>query len=218
MASFTMRDAADSGRAMSLEMPSRSVGPPSAGPPESAPPTPARGGGAAAESASGYTLLHLDDAAGDGSAFGERRGRVGGAFGTSVATHAILILLFYGLTLLPVASIVAEPERPFDPSQLVWASVPGPGGGGGGGGNQMKEPPAQVQTKPVDKIAVPVAKPTPQTPPKEITKPQETPPQLAMNVPVKPMDAGQIAQVGTLRSEERRVGKERRARGSTQHA
>jgi protein TonB len=193
-----MRDAADSGRAMSLEMPSRSVGPPSPGQPDSAPPAPARGGRASAAGATGYTLLHLDDAAADGGAFGERKGRFGGAMGTSVATHAVLILLFYGLTLLPAPSPVAEPDRPFDPSQLVWANVPGPGGGGGGGGNQMKEPPAQAQTKPVDKIAVPVAKPTPQTPPKEITKPQETPPQLAMNVPVKPMDAGQIAQVGTL--------------------
>src|SRR5688500_1810237 len=98
MASSTMRDAADSGRAMSLEMPSRSVGPPSAGQPDSAPPAPGRGGRA---SATGYTLLHLDDAAADGSAFGERKGRFGGAFGTSVATHVILILLFYGLTLLP---------------------------------------------------------------------------------------------------------------------
>jgi hypothetical protein len=88
-------------------------------------------------------------------------------------------------------------EKPFDPSQLVWANVPGPGGGGGGGGNQMKEPPAQMQTKPIDKIAVPIAKPTPQTPPKEI--PKQTPElTVALNVPVKPMDAGAIAQVGTI--------------------
>jgi periplasmic protein TonB len=192
MASFTMKDAAEPGRAMSLEMPSRSTGTPSAGP-DSGPPTPSRG----PTSASGYTLLHLDEATADGTAFGERKGRFGGAFGTSVASHALLILLFYGLTLLPVAAPTAVDEKPFDPSQLVWANVPGPGGGGGGGGNQMKEPPAPAQTKPVDKITVPVAKPTPQTPPKEI--PKQTPEQtVALNVPVKPMDAGQIAQVGTI--------------------
>jgi TonB family protein len=181
---------------MSLEMPPRTTGTPSAGSPDPAPP--ARDVAAPRGSASGYTLLHLDEASAEGSVFGERKSRFGGAFGTSVASHALLILLFYGLTLLPPPSVVAEPERPFDPSQLVWANVPGPGGGGGGGGNQMKEPPAPAQTKPADKIAVPVAKPTPQTPPKEITKPQDPPPQLALNVPVKPMDAGQIAQVGTL--------------------
>jgi protein TonB len=174
---------------MPLEMPT--------GQPDPAPPTPARGGGVTAGRGSGYTLLHLDDATADETTFGERKGRFGGAFGTSIASHVLLILLFYGLTLLPAPTVPPEVERPFDPSQLVWANVPGPGGGGGGGGNQMKEPPAQAQTKPIDKIAVPVAKPTPQTPPKEI-KPQEPPPQLAMNVPVKPMDAGQIAQVGTI--------------------
>jgi TonB family protein len=183
---------------MSFEIPSRSTGTPSAGSPNPAPPEPARGGAAAGVSASGYTLLHLDDASADGTAFGERKGRFGGAFGTSIASHGLLILLFYGLTLLPPPAVAPLVEQPFDPSQLVWANVPGPGGGGGGGGNQMKEPPAPAQTKPADKIAVPVAKPTPQTPPKEITKPQEQPPQIALNVPVKPMDAGQIAQVGTI--------------------
>jgi len=188
MASFTMRDAADSGRAMSLEMPSAT--------PDPAPSASARRGPAAAVSASGYTLLHLDDATADGTAFGERKGRFGGAFGTSVASHALLILLFYGLTLLPVPDVAPIQETPFDPSKLVWANVPGPGGGGGGGGNQMKEPPAPAQTKPIEKIAVPVAKPTPQTPPKEVVKqPEQT---YALNVPVKPMDAGQVPQVGTL--------------------
>jgi periplasmic protein TonB len=189
MGSVTMRDAAEPGRPMSLEMPPAS--------PESAPPSPARHRGAAATSASGYTLLHLDEATADGTAFGERKGRFGGAFGTSVASHALLILLFYGLTLLPAPAPSVVVEQPFDPSKLVWANVPGPGGGGGGGGNQMKEPPAQAQTKPVDKLAVPIAKPTPQTPPKDIPKPvpEQT---FALNVPVKPMDAGQVPQVGTI--------------------
>jgi protein TonB len=142
-------------------------------------------------------LLHLDDATADGTAFGERKSRFGGAMGTSVGTHVLFILLFWGLTLLPTPPPVPVEEKPFDPSQLVWANVPGPGGGGGGGGNQMKEPPAQMQTKPIDKIAVPIAKPTPQTPPKEI--PKQTPElTVALNVPVKPMDAGAIAQVGTI--------------------
>ena len=195
MGSVTMKDAAEPGRAMSLEMPSRSTETPSAGP-DSAPPAPARGGRAPV-SGSGYTLLHLDDATADGTAFGERKSRFGGALGTSVGTHVLFILLFWGLTLLPTPPPEVVEQRPFDPSQLVWANVPGPGGGGGGGGNQMKEPPAQMQTKPIDKIAVPIAKPTPQTPPKEI--PKQTPEQtVALNVPVKPMDAGAIAQVGTI--------------------
>ncbi|MEO5819140.1 MAG: TonB family protein [Vicinamibacteraceae bacterium] len=175
---------------MSFEVPT--------GSPNPASPTPVTRGGPAPVGASGYTLLHLDDATADRTAFGERKGRFGGAFGTSVASHALIILLFYGLTILSVPALTPVEERPFDPSKMVWANVPGPGGGGGGGGNQMKEPPAAAQTKPVDKITVPVAKPTPQTPPKEIPKPTPDPPQMAMNIPVKPMDAGQVAQVGTI--------------------
>jgi periplasmic protein TonB len=182
-----MRDAADSGRAMSLELPSAN--------PEPASTAAARPSVAAGASPSGYTLLHLDDATADGTAFGERKGRFGGAFGTSVASHALLILLFYGLTLLP-DSAPAPIQEPSGPQVTYVITVPGPGGGGGGGGNQMKEPPAPAQTKPIEKLAVPVAKPTPQTPPKEIVKqPEQT---YALNVPVKPMDAGQVPQVGTL--------------------
>jgi protein TonB len=174
---------------MSLERPSASPDP---GHPPSTP-----GVRRSATSASGYTLLHLDEATADGTAFGERRGRFGGAFGTSVATHALLILAFWALTLLPAAVVDTQQGPQFDITQLVFLNQPGPGGGGGGGGNQSPEPPAKVQTKPVDKIAVPVAKPTPATPPKEI--PKEAPPQIAqLNIPVKPMDAGQIPQVGTL--------------------
>jgi TonB family protein len=165
--------------------------------PDSAP-LPAARRGDVGVSASGYTLLHLDEATADGTAFGERKGRFGGALGTSVGSHALLILLFWGLTLLPAPAPPAIEDKPFDTSGLIYANVvPGPGGGGGGGGNQMKEPPAKVQTKPQDKIAVPIAKPTPQTPPKEIPK-QAPETQVAMNIPVRPMDAGQVPQVGTL--------------------
>src|SRR4029079_6013249 len=105
MGSFTMRDAAESGRAMSLEMPSRSPETPSAGP-DSVAPVPARGG-AGRVGASGYTLLHLDEATSDETAFGERKSRFGGALGTSIASHAVFIQLFYGLPLLPA------PARPW---------------------------------------------------------------------------------------------------------
>ena len=189
MASFTMKDAAEPGRAMSFEMPSAT--------PDSAPPPPEKSGRSEGVSASGYTLLHLDAASADGTAFGERKSRFGGAFGTSIAAHAAFILLFYGLLMIPVAPLAPLEQQPFDPSQLVWANVQGPGGGGGGGGNQQKDPPAKLETKPQDKIAVPVAKPVQPTPPKEI--PKETPPQIAqLTIPVRPMDAGQVPQVGMI--------------------
>ena len=172
---------------MSVELPSA---PPDPGPGPTARPA------VAGVSAAGYTLLGLDEASGDGTPFGERKGRFSGAFGTSVAAHILFILLFWGLTLLPEPVASLAPEQPVDTSQLIWANVPGPGGGGGGGGNQMQEPPKKMETKPADKLAVPVAKPVPQVP-KEL--PKETPPQIAeLNIPVRPMDAGQLPQTGML--------------------
>jgi periplasmic protein TonB len=184
-----MRDSADPVRSMSLELPSASPDP---GPPPTEP-----GERRAVANASGYTLLHLDDATADGTPFGDRKSRFGGAIGTSIATHALFILLFWGLLLLP-ASVAPPLQSPaFDVTQLVFLNQPGPGGGGGGGGNQMADPPAKAQTKPIEKLAVPVAKPAPQTPPKEIPKETE-PPKMVLNAPVKPMDAGQIPQLGTI--------------------
>ena len=129
--------------------------------------------------------------------FGERKGRFGGALGTSVGTHILLILAFWGLSLLPDTVVPAQQNPAFDVTQLVFLNQPGPGGGGGGGGNQMPDPPAKAQTKPIEKLAVPVSKPAPQTPPKDIPKETE-PPKMVMNAPVKPMDAGQIPQLGTI--------------------
>jgi protein TonB len=139
---------------------------------------------------SGYTTLHLLHADTDATSFGARKSRFGGAFGTSIATHVAFFLLFYILATLPTSPVVDTPERPFDPNQLVWLDMKGPGGGGGGGGNQSKEPPRKLETKGPDKLAVAVEKPPPPTPPKEITPPPPEPPKMAMNIPVKPVDSG----------------------------
>jgi TonB family protein len=151
-----------------------------------------------ASAESGYTTLHLLHADTDATPFGARKSRFGGAFGTSVLAHVLFILLFFVLATLPTPPVVATPERPFDPNQLVWLDMQGPGGGGGGGGNQMKEPPRKLETKGPDKLAVQVAKAPPQAPPKEIPKTPEEPPKMAMNIPVRPMDAGMMSMPGVV--------------------
>lgn len=146
---------------------------------------------------SGYTSLHLLHTDGDSTPFGERRRRFGGAFGTSVGAHLLFLLLFYVAITLPPPSVTV-PDKPFDPNQLVWLDMQGPGGGGGGGGNQAPEPPKKLETKGPDKLAVPVAKPAPQAPPKELPKETPEPPKMAMTIPVRPMDAGQMSLPGAV--------------------
>jgi periplasmic protein TonB len=144
----------------------------------------------------GYTLLHLDEATADATAFGERKSRFGGAVSTSVATHALLILVFWGLTRVQPAVQPSQHASVLDITKFVFRGLAGPSGGGGGGGNESTKPAVRFQTHPADAIAVTVADPTPQAAPDDIAK--ETPPLEALVAPVQPLDAGRMPQVGTV--------------------
>jgi protein TonB len=133
------------------------------------------------------------------SAFDARQQRAGGAAGVSLAAHSLFLLLTYLVVTRPVSSRTAiVPEDASDRPELVWLAVPGPGGGGGGGGNRTPEPPARLQTRGLDALPIPVVTPPPLTPPREQIEPRPDPPEIALNVPLKPMDAGQIAVMGAV--------------------
>lgn len=146
---------------------------------------------------SGYTSLQLMHGGEEAGAVGTRKGRFGGALGTSLVSHALFVVLLYVLITLPVAPATTDPERPFNPNDLVWMDMKGPGGGGGGGGNKSPDPPRKLETKGPDKLAVTVEH-TKLTPPKDIPKPEPEEPKLALNIPVRNMDAGQLPTVGAL--------------------
>jgi periplasmic protein TonB len=147
-----------------------------------------------------YATLHLRHGADEvADTIGTRKSRFGGAFGTSLLSHVAFFVLLYILLTLPPPPIVSAPERPFDPNQLIWLDTKGTGGGGGGGGNQSPEPPRKLETKGPDKISIPIAKAPPMAPPKEVPKPTpEEPPKIALNVPVRAVDSGQVPMPGAL--------------------
>jgi protein TonB len=146
---------------------------------------------------SGYALLGAAPHTGPWTLFGQRTQRFRGAFGASLLSHAAFAWLLYFLLTLPAPlSRVVDSQRQALVN-LVWLDVPGPGGGGGGGGNRSVEPPRKLETPGPDKLAVPVLKAPPLTPPREEPKPQEPQP-MAMLLPVKPMDAGQLQAAGVV--------------------
>jgi protein TonB len=131
--------------------------------------------------------------------FDERQQRVGGAAGVSLAAHGLFLLLTYIVVTRPGASGTAVvPEDPVDRPELVWLAVAGPGGGGGGGGNRTPAPPATLQTRGLAALSIPVATPPPLAPPRAQVEPRPDPPEIELNVPLKPMDAGQIAVMGAV--------------------
>lgn len=134
--------------------------------------------------------------------FGARRDRAGGALAASLLVHAVAILIVYTLvTLAPPPSPVAPAERSTPNKELVWLVVEGPGGGGGGGGNRTPDPPARLQTRGPDALSAPILEPPPpvappRTPPRPAPPPD--PPVVRLDLPVRPMNAGQMASLGAV--------------------
>jgi TonB family protein len=89
----------------------------------------------------------------------------------------------------------SQPASVLDLSKVVFRGL-GDGGPDGGGGDRSTRPAARAQTRPADAIALAVASPPPRTPPDAIAP--EPPPFDALAVPLTPMDAGLIRQLGTV--------------------
>jgi protein TonB len=123
--------------------------------------------------------------------------RLRGAFGASLLSHAAIAWLLYVLMTLPMPAsrLAEEPRKALE--GLIFMDRPGPAGGGGGGGNRSTTPPRRLETRGPDSMAVPLMKTPTLTPPHEIPQDQQTPP-MALVMPVKAMDAGQIPAAGVL--------------------
>jgi periplasmic protein TonB len=135
--------------------------------------------------------------------FGARRERAGGALAASLLVHAAVILIVYTLaTQAPRPNPNVSAARRTDHKELIWIVAEGPGGGGGGGGNRTPEPPARLQTRGPDALSVPVLRRPPVTPPPTSPPPRPTPPPdppvVALDVPVRPMSAGEMASLGAV--------------------
>ena len=123
-------------------------------------------------------------------------GRVGGAFGASLAAHAALVGLVLLLGWLAPES-VREAVLPVRLSQqIVFLSEPGPGGGGGGG-NTQPEPPQQAELEGPEEVSVPVV-----VEPEPTPEPVEEPPVEQMNIPAMLLAAATESALGVIESNE----------------
>jgi len=145
----------------------------------------------------GYTFLRLDDATVDGTAFGQRGERAGGAIGTSVAMHALLLVFAWGVTRIPPAAPAARAASISSPLNFDFRAIAGPDGGGGGGGNGSKTPAVRAQTLGREVMTIAVAPAPPLVPPPAI-QPETAPSAQKLLGPFTPMDAGRIVQLGVV--------------------
>jgi periplasmic protein TonB len=145
-------------------------------------------------SSSSYALLALSEVPLDSTAFDQRGNRAGGAFGTAIATHAVVLLALLGLARLQPPVSPSPPAVPSAIGPFIFTSRVGEGSGRSGGGNRSLDQAALVRTRGADLRAVPVAAPQTLATPDTIAPERAAVPAL----PVEAMDAGALPQVGAL--------------------
>jgi protein TonB len=143
---------------------------------------------------SSYALLYLGEASVDRTAFDQRGHRAGGAFGTALAAHAIILLSVWGIARVDpaVASLPTATASAIGP--FIFTDRAGESGGRPGGGNRSLERAPLLRTRGTDAMAVPVASPPSLATPDTIGPQRD----LAPALPVRPMDAGELRQIGAL--------------------
>jgi periplasmic protein TonB len=145
-------------------------------------------------SASSYALLYLGDASIDRTAFDQRGHRAGGAFGTAIAVHAIILSSVWGIArvdhaVAPLPRAQASAIEPF-----IFTASAGDGSGSSDGGNRSARPAALVRTRGADARAIPVTTQQSLATPDTIAPEREPAPSL----PVMPMNAGDLPQIGAV--------------------
>ena len=143
---------------------------------------------------SSYALLSLSEAPLDSTAFAQRGNRAGGAFGTAIATHAIALLAILGLARLHPPPLAARAAASSAIGPFIFTGRVDDGSGRSGGGNRSTQPAALVRSHGADLRAVPEASPRSLATPDTVSPERDAVPAL----PVAPMDAGTLPQVGAL--------------------
>jgi hypothetical protein len=148
----------------------------------------------AAASSSSYALLDLREVSVDRTAFDQRGPRTGGALGTAFAAHAMILVSIWGIARIdhaaaPLPQAAASRIGPF-----IFTSRAGDGSGRSGGGNRSADPVSLVRTRGADARAIPV------TPRHSLATPDAIAPERppAPSLPVMPMNAGNLPQVGAV--------------------
>ena len=130
---------------------------------------------------------------------GVQRERIRGAFGASVVSHVVgIVLILLVIRAAPATEEFVEVDRPN--YAIVWFPEAEPGGGGGGGGNESLEMPRQAEVAGEDDLSLPIEVPAEVEAPPEVEPEPELEPLESQNMQLLalPMAAAQQTQAGLL--------------------
>lgn len=149
---------------------------------------------AATASSPSYALLSMGEAPLHRTAFDQRAGRAGGAFGAALAAHALLLLAVWGLARVAPGLSTAAQATASSIAPFIFTSSADDGRGRSGGGDRSAKPASLVRTRGADARAIPAISPQSMATPDTIVPEREPAPSL----PMMPMNAGDIPQVGAV--------------------
>jgi protein TonB len=144
---------------------------------------------------SSYALLSLSEAPLDRTAFDRRGNRAGGALGTAIAAHAIVLSLIAGMARLQPPATAVAPDVVSSIGRFVFTKPTGEGSSGRqGGGDRSSDPVALLRARGMDARSVVAAAPASLAAPDTIAPERDPAPVL----PVVAMGADDLARLGAL--------------------
>jgi protein TonB len=141
-----------------------------------------------------YVLLALGETPALTTLFDQRGSHAGGAFGSALAAHGLLLLVVWGMARVAPTLSPSTPAVPSSIARFIFTADAAQGSGRSGGGNRSADPAAPLRTRGPDQRSVAAASPTVLATPDTISPERDGTPVLA----VTPMDAGAFAQIGPV--------------------
>ena len=141
-----------------------------------------------------YVLLALGEAPTPTTLFDQRGNHAGGAFGSALAAHGLVLLVVWGMARVAPRLSASTPAVPSSFARFIFTANAGQGSGRSGGGNRSANSAAPLRTRGPDQRSVAAASPTVFATPDTISPERDSTPALA----VTPMDAGAFAHVGAV--------------------
>jgi protein TonB len=128
------------------------------------------------------------------TAFDRRGNRAGGALGTAIAAHAIVLSLIAGMARLQPPATAVAPDVVSSIGRFVFTKPTGEGSGRQGGGDRSPDPVALLRARGMDARSVVAAAPASLAAPDTIAPERDPAPVL----PVVAMGADDLARLGAL--------------------
>src|SRR3954468_13303696 len=101
-----------------------------------------------------YVSLSLGETSASTTHFDGRGNHAGGAFGSALAAHALVLLVVWGMARVAPTLSPSTAAVPSSIARFIFTADAGPGSGRSGGGNRSADPAVLLRTRGSDQHSV----------------------------------------------------------------